>query len=100
MEQKLDELLASVAGLKQTQETNKVEMGHRLNQPEKDVAVRQDKAAQHMVKKLKRDRWYEFKRKGNEKQFLFNDKLKDRIKAAALHIAKLTPTTKQETATL
>lgn len=53
-----------------------------------------------MVKKIRRDRGYEFKRKGNEKQFLFNDELKDRIDAASTHLAKLKPASEQETAPL
>ena len=79
MEQKLDKLLASVAGLKEAQEQDNAEMGQRIHQLEKDVAAKQDQTAQRMVKKLKMDRGYEFKRKGNKKQFLFNDELKDRI---------------------
>ena len=78
MEEKLDQLLVSVDELKQTQESNKVEMVQRLDQLEQDVATNQDMSTQHIVKKIRRDHGYEFKRKGNKKQFLFNDELKDR----------------------
>ena len=54
MEQKLDELLVSVAELKETQETSKLEMGWRLNQLEKDISAKQDQTTEHMVKKLKK----------------------------------------------
>ena len=95
----MDELLASVAGLKETQETSKLKMGQRLDQLEKDVSAKQDQNTERMVKKLKRDRrGYEFKRKGNKRQFLFNDELKDRIEAASAHLVKLKPTKEQETA--
>ena len=50
----MDELLASVAGLKETQEINKLEMGQSLNQLEKDVAAKQDQNTERMVKKFKR----------------------------------------------
>ena len=99
MEEKLDQLLALVDELKKAQESGKVEMVQRLEQ---DVATNQDMSAQHMVKKLiiRRDRGYEFKRKGNEKQFLFNDELKDQIEAASTHLVKLKPTSEPDTAAL
>ena len=100
MEEKLDQLLASVDELKKAQESDKVEMVERLDQLEQDVATNQDMSAQRMVKKIRRDRGYEFKRKGNEKQFLFNDELKDRIEAASAHLAKLKPASEPETAAL
>ena len=98
MEQKLDELLASVAGLKDIQEASTLEMGQRLYQLEKDVLAKQDQTTECMVKRLKRDRGHEFKRKGNERQFLFNDELEDWIEAASTHLTKLKPTKEQETA--
>ena len=73
-------------------------MGQRLDQLEKDVLAKQDLTTECMVKKLKKDRDYEFKRKGNERQFLFNNELKDWIEAAPTHLAKLKPTKEQETA--
>ena len=73
MEQKLDELLTSIAAMKQTQVENQREMSQKLEQLERDVHAGQDVAAERVVKKLKRDRGYEFKKKGHEKQYLFND---------------------------
>ena len=87
----MDELLASVARL---QETNKLEMGQRLDQLKKDVLAKQDQTTERMVKK---DRGYEFEQKGNKRQFLFNDELKDRIEAASTHLVKLKPIKEQET---
>ena len=97
MEEKLDQLLASVDELKKAQESDKVEMKRPAragcgNQP--------GFSAQRMVRKIRRDRGYEFKRKGNEKQFLFNDELKDRIEAPSTHLAKLKPASELETAAL
>ena len=48
MEQKLEELLASVVGLKETQETSKLEMGQRLDQLEKNVLAKQDQTTERM----------------------------------------------------
>ena len=100
MEEKLDQLLALVGELKKALESDKVEMVQRLDQLEQDVATNRDMSAQRMVKKIRRDRSYEFKREGNEKQFLFNDELKDRIEAASTHLIKLKPASKPDTAAL
>ena len=45
MEEKLDQLLASVEGLKKAQENDKVEMEQRLDQLEQDMVTSQDKSA-------------------------------------------------------
>ena len=90
MEQKLDELLTSIAAMKQTQVENQREMSQKLEQLERDVHAGQDVAAERVVKKLKRDRGYEFKKKGHEKQYLFNDDIKDKLDSAAAMVAKVT----------
>ena len=48
--------------------------------------------AERVVTKLKRDRGYEFKKKGHEKQYLFNDDIKDKLDSAAAMVAKVTST--------
>ena len=95
MEQKIDELLKSVQSLSQEQKKSQTEINQRLEQLEKDVSSNNDESTQRVVKRLKRARTYEFKRKGNEKQFEFNEDVIDRIEAATGHIAKL-PTEIQE----
>ena len=39
-----------------------------------------------MVKRFKEDRTLVFRKKGNEKQFLFNDNVKDQIASAEKHL--------------
>ena len=53
-----------------------------------------------MVKKLIWDQAYEYIRKGNEKQFVFNDNLNDRIEMASTYLAKLKLTNEQEATAL
>ena len=93
MEVKLDELLASFKQLKDTQEANQQKMTEKLKKLEQDVHAGQDTAAERVVKKLKRDRTLEFKKKGHERQFLFNDEVKDRMESAATSLEKVDPST-------
>ena len=95
MEQKIDELLKSVQSLSQEQKKSQTKINQRLKQLEKDVSTNNDESTQRVVKRLKRARIYEFKRKGNEKQFEFNEDVIDCIEAATGHITKL-PTEIQE----
>ena len=94
MENKLDELLASFKDLKETQNANQKEMSEKLEKLEKDVHVGQDTAAECVVKKLKRDRGLEFKKKGHERQFLFNNEVKDKMDNATVAMQKVDPSTK------
>ena len=94
MESKLDELLASFKDLKETQDANQKEMSEKLEKLEKDVHAGQDTAAERAVKKLKRDRGLEFKKKGHERQFLFNDEVKDKMENATAAMQKVDPSTK------
>ena len=100
MESKLDELLASFKELKDTQAANEQKMSDKLEQLERDVHAGQDVAAERVVKKLKRDRGLEFKKKGHEKQFLFNDEIKDRMESAASSVAKVNSSSAQDRAAL
>ena len=95
MEAKLDKLLESVKSLAEEQKQNKTEMKSRLDQLEKDVSINNEQNTQRVVKRLKRAWAYEFRRKGNEKQFELNDEVKDRLEAAATHIAKLPKETQE-----
>ena len=91
MEQKIDELLASITALKKDQDDNQKAMSDKLERLERDVQAGQEMAAEKVVKKLKRDRGYEFKKKGHERQYLFNDDIKDKMDSAAASLAKVTP---------
>jgi len=88
MEDKLDELLASFKELKDTQSANQQEMSEKLEQ---DVNTGHDTTAKWVMKKLKCDRSLEFKKKGHERQFLFNDKVKDRMESATVSLVKVEP---------
>ena len=91
MEQKIDELLASTTALKKDQDDNQKAMSDKLERLERDVQVGQKVAAERVVKKLKRGRGYEFKKKGHEKQYLFNDDIKDKVDSLAASLAKIMP---------
>ena len=75
-------------------------MTKKLEKLEKDMQAGQESAAERAVKKLKWDHGYEFKKKRNEHQFLFNDGIKDRIDAPSSLVAKVTSSNQQDTATL
>ena len=52
----------------------------------------QEEATQRVVKRLKEDRTLVFRKKGNEKQFIFNDNVKDQLDAAGKHLDLVVPT--------
>ena len=53
-----------------------------------------------MAKKLKRGPDYQFRHKGNEKQFLFNDSVNDTIQSASTLLEKVKPSAPQDAAML
>ena len=89
MKAKLDQLLRSVNSLTEEHKQSQTKIKQRLNQLEKDVSANNEETMQHVMKRLKRAQTYDFKCKGNEKQYKFNEEVKDRIEAASAHIAKL-----------
>ena len=80
-EEKIDEILRSLQTLKQSQEDGQSVIKRHLDQLEKDAAVGQENATQRVVKKLKEDQTFVFKKKGNEKQYIFNDNIRDQFVA-------------------
>ena len=95
-EEKLDSVLASLKDIKQENSDGQKELKRRLDKLERDVASGQEDATQRVVKRLKEDRTLIFKKKGNEKQFLFNDNIKDQIEAAEKQLDLLETTTKTQ----
>ena len=85
-DEKMDEILKSLRSLKESQEEGQTTIKRRLDQLEKDVAVGQEDATQRVVKRLREDQTFIFKKKGNEKQFIFNDNVKDQFVATAKHL--------------
>ena len=73
-----------------------MEMNQKLEQLKHEVHAGQDVAAERVVKKLKRDKGHEFKKKGHEKQSLFNDDIKDKLDSAAAMVAKVMPATAKD----
>ena len=71
-------------------------MATKFDQLQKDVAAGQEETAQLVAKKLKRAPDYQFRRKGNEKQFLFNESVSDSIQTAAGMLEKMKPAVPQE----
>ena len=62
-----------------------------------EVTARQESSSQEVVKKLNK-RTYQFKRKGNEAQYVFNTTVEEHIDAARKELGKMNPTDKHEKA--
>ena len=73
---KFEALIKSIDYLK-TQAGDQQDLWKRLDQLEEVVAIGQEGATQLVIKKLKEDQTFTFKKKENEKQFIFNDNVKD-----------------------
>ena len=71
--------------------TSQRELDEKLKKLEQDVATAQEDATERAIKRAKRDRPYEFRRKGHQEQFMFNEEVADRVEAAAKKIQKLAP---------
>ena len=95
-EEKLDNLIQSVATLTEYQKTSQRELDEKLKKLEQDVATAQEDATKQAIKRAKRERPYEFRKKGHQEQFLFNAEVADRVEAAAKKIQKLAPTDEKE----
>ena len=90
-EEKLDALLKSVESLKKDQSEGQRDLRKRLDHLEREVASGQEDATQRVIKRLKEDRTLVFRKKGNERQFLFNDDVKDQLDAVGKHLDQLEP---------
>ena len=60
----------------------------------------QEDATEQALKRLKRDKPYEFRRKGHEEQYRFNLEVSDHMSAATSQLSKLRPSTDKDKATL
>ena len=72
-----DALIKSIDYLKKTQAGDQQDLWKRLDQLKEVVAIGQEGATQLVIKKLKEDQTFTFKKKENKKQFIFNDNVKD-----------------------
>ena len=71
-----DALIKSIDYLKKTQAGDQKDLWKRLDQLKEVVVIGQEGAIQLVIKKLKENQTFTFK-KENEKQFIFNDNVKD-----------------------
>ena len=90
-DQKLDALIKSVAELKKSQDSSHKELEGKLQKLEEDVAASQElqeDATERAVKRLRRDKPYEFRRNGHEEQYSFNSGIADHVAAATTQLNK------------
>ena len=87
-EEKLDGLIRAVASLVENQKTHQRDLDDKLKKLE-DVTAAQAEATERALKKAKQGRPFEFKWKGHQEQYSFNEEVEDRLEAAAKKIKKL-----------
>ena len=88
-EEKPDTLLTSVNEIQREQKTARKDLEAKIAKLEEDVKSSNQDAAERAVKKAKRGRPLEFKRKGHEEQFYFNQDIGDCIASAMRHLDKI-----------
>ena len=74
----------------------RAEMQEKIGKLQEEVAATQDDAAQKIVKKLKADRGYTFRKKGHEQQFRFNADINEHIQKARDEAEKIEPSSAAE----
>ena len=77
--ERLDELITEVRDLRRTMENQIKGIQDELKKSKEEVA-------ESVAKKVKRSMPPEFKRKGNEKQFKFNEEVAEKIQEAATEL--------------
>ena len=75
------------------------DMQHKFDTLQEEIAAGQDDATERVVKKLRVDRGYTFKKKGHEHQFRFNAEIEERIVKAQTEAAKIKPASSKEAST-
>ena len=81
-EEKLDSLLNAVLDLKDSQQDSQRNLDIKLKKLEKDVAAAQD-VTENALRKATRGRPMEFKQKGHQEEFEFNEQVEDHLEAAS-----------------
>ena len=79
MEEKLDNLIKSVATLTEYQKMSQQKLDEKLKKLEADITASQQDATEKAIKLTKRDRPYEFRKKSHQEQYILNVKVADRI---------------------
>ena len=100
--QKLDALIKSVMELKKSQDSSHKELEGKLQKLKEDIAAlqeRQEDATERAVKRLRREKPYEFCCKGHEEQYHFNLGIADHVAAATTQLDKIQPASEKDKAT-
>ena len=89
--------------MKKSQDSSHKELEGKLQKLEEDVAASQElqeDATERAVKRLRRDKPYEFRRKGHEEQYRFNSGIADHVAAATTQLDKIQPASEKDKATI
>ena len=78
----MTQLMAAINDSKKAAEAQFKTVKEEIKRNQDDMKKTQEEMAESVVKKVKRSRTEEFKRKGNEKQFRFNDEVVEKIETA------------------
>ena len=74
----------------------RAEMQEKIGKLQEELAATQDDVAQKIVKKLKADHGYTFRKKGHEQQFRFNADIDEHIQKARDEAEKIEPSSAAE----
>ena len=74
----------------------KDDMQQKFDSLQEEIAAGQDDATKHVIKKLRVDWGYTFKKKGHEQQFHFNAEIKEQTVKAQMEVAKIKLTNTKE----
>ena len=85
--------------IKASREELKLDFSSQISKLQQDVTATQESSSQEVVNKLNK-RAYQFQKKGNEAQFIFNSSVEDHISAAKKELKKLDPTGEQDKTTV
>ena len=91
-EQKLDKLIQSISALQKTHDESHKQLEGKLQKLEADVVASkalQEDVTERALKCLRRDKPYEFRRKGHEEQYRFNSEVSDHVASVASQLSKL-----------
>ena len=100
-DQKLDALIKSVAELKMSHDSSHKELEGKLQKLEEDVAASQElqeDATERTVKRLRRDKPYEFRHKGHKEQYRFNSGIADHVATATTQLDNIQPASDKDKA--
>ena len=96
----LNALLKSVAELQEAHTASCQDLEAKFSRLEEDVKSSQLEAIEKAVKKAKREWPLEFKKRGHEEQYYFNQDISDCIVSATQQLGKMNPSSYRDKATL